>query len=186
VRKELRRWLRQLHEEVPVTPLLVTRDREEALEVARRVTVLRDGRIEQIGTPEQIYDQPASPFVYDFLGNGNLFSGRMHDGVVVVGETAFAGPETAGSPATDVVAFVRPHDIRVAREAGGPATLAARVVRAQAVGPVAGLELERLDRREPFTVRLSQEQFRRLRPRLGEPVFMELQNGWVFSDDYSI
>jgi sulfate transport system ATP-binding protein len=154
--------------------------------VAGRVAILRDGRIEQVGTPEAIYDQPASPFVCDFLGDVNLFGGREHSGVVVVGETAFAGPETARGPTTDTVAFVRPRDIRLTREAGGPAALAAQVVRSRAAGPVAQLELERLDRHEQFTVLLSQEQFRRLQPRVGEPVFGELQNVRVFSDDYSI
>ena len=91
VRKELRRWLRKLHEEIHITTLFVTHDQEEALEVADRVAILRDGRIEQIGTPEEIYDHPASPFVYDFLGNVNLFSGRVREGSVVIGETKFAG-----------------------------------------------------------------------------------------------
>ena len=90
VRKELRRWLRQLHDEIHITTLFVTHDQEEALEVADRVAILRDGRIEQIGTPEEIYDHPASPFVYDFLGNVNLFSGRVKDGAVTIGETEFA------------------------------------------------------------------------------------------------
>jgi sulfate transport system ATP-binding protein len=116
VRKELRRWLRQLHDEIHITTLFVTHDQEEALEVADRVAILRDGKIEQIGTPEEIYDHPASPFVYDFLGNVNLFSGRVRDGAVVIGETEFASPETAGETDSDAVAFVRPHDIRVTRE----------------------------------------------------------------------
>jgi len=83
VRKELRRWLRQLHDEIHITTLFVTHDQEEALEVSDRVAILRNGSIEQIGTPEEIYDKPASPFVYDFLGNVNLFSGRVKDGAVV-------------------------------------------------------------------------------------------------------
>ena len=117
VRKELRRWLRKLHDEIHITTLFVTHDQEEALEVADRVAILRDGRIEQIGTPEEIYDNPASPFVYDFLGNVNLFSGRVREGTVIIGETEFAVEETAGETDTDAVAFVRPHDIRIMREA---------------------------------------------------------------------
>ena len=96
VRKELRRWLRKLHEEIHITTLFVTHDQEEALEVADRVAILRAGSIEQIGTPEEIYDNPASPFVYDFLGNVNLFSGRARDGAVVIGDDEFAVPGTAG------------------------------------------------------------------------------------------
>ena len=121
VRKELRRWLRKLHEEIHITTLFVTHDQEEALEVADRVAILRAGSIEQIGTPEEIYDNPASPFVYDFLGNVNLFSGRVRDGAVVIGDTKVASSETAGESDSDAIAFVRPHDIRVSREAGGHA-----------------------------------------------------------------
>ncbi len=185
VRKELRRWLRQLHEEIHVTTLFVTHDQEEALEVSDRVAILRDGKIEQIGTPEEIYDKPASPFVYDFLGNVNLFSGRVKDGTMVIGGTEFAAPDAAGEQDSDAVAFVRPHDIRVTRFASGPA-LAALVVRSNAAGPVANLELKRLDSGEIFTVQLSKELFQELAPKPGEQVFVELKNVKIFSDDYSI
>ena len=156
VRKELRQWLRQLHDEIHVTTLFVTHDQEEALEVADRVAILRDGRIEQIGTPEEIYDNPATPFVYDFLGNVNLFSGRVRDGTVIIGETEFAAPETAGETDTDAVAFVRPHDIRIMREPSGQKTFPARVNHFNAVGPLANLELERLDSGGNFTAAVEQ------------------------------
>ena len=185
VRKELRRWLRQLHDEIHVTTLFVTHDQEEALEVSDRVAILRDGRIEQIGTPEEIYDKPASPFVYDFLGNVNLFSGRVKDGAVVIGGTEFATADAAGEQDSQAVAFVRPHDIRVTRQANGPA-LAALVVRSNAAGPVANLELKRQDSGEQFTVQLSKELFQELSPKPGEQVFVELKNVRVFADDYSI
>ncbi|MEI8288941.1 MAG: sulfate ABC transporter ATP-binding protein [Verrucomicrobiota bacterium] len=185
VRKELRRWLRQLHDEIHITTLFVTHDQEEALEVSDRVAILRAGKIEQIGTPEQIYDQPASPFVYDFLGNVNLFSGRMKDGALVIGGTGFAAPDNRGGEDSAAVAFVRPHDIRVTRQAAGPA-LTAQVIRSNAAGPVANLELKRLDSGEYFTVQLGKEQFQELQPKVGEQVFVELKNVKVFSDDYSI
>ena len=185
VRKELRRWLRQLHDEIHVTTLFVTHDQEEALEVSDRVAILRAGQIEQIGTPEEIYDKPASPFVYDFLGNVNLFHGRVKDGAVVIGETKFATSDAAGEQDSAAVAFVRPHDIRVTRVATGPA-LAAQVIRSNAAGPVANLELKRLDSGEQFTVQLSKELFQELLPKAGEKVFVELKNVKVFSDDYSI
>ena len=76
VRKELRRWLRHLHDELHVTSIFVTHDQEEALEVADRVVVINQGRIEQEGTPQQVWDNPATPFVYGFLGDVNLFKGR--------------------------------------------------------------------------------------------------------------
>jgi sulfate transport system ATP-binding protein len=149
------------------------------------VAILRAGKIEQIGTPEEIYDHPASPFVYDFLGNVNLFSGRVKDGSVVIGETEFSLGEKTGENDTAAVAFVRPHDIRVTRVAAGPA-LAAQVVRSNAAGPVANLELKRLDSGELFTVQLSKELFQALSPKSGETVFVELKNVRIFGEDYSI
>jgi sulfate transport system ATP-binding protein len=186
VRKELRRWLRKLHDEIHITTLFVTHDQEEALEVADRVAILRDGRIEQIGTPEEIYDNPASPFVYDFLGNVNLFSGRVREGTVIIGETEFAVEETAGETDTDAVAFVRPHDIRITREANGQKTFLARIVRCNAAGPLANLELERLDNGGLFAAQLSKEEFQQLQPKAGEQVFVELKNVKIFSEDFSI
>ena len=182
VRKELRHWLRKLHEEIHVTTLFVTHDQEEALEVADRVAILREGRIEQIGTPEEIYDHPATPFVYDFLGNVNLFAGRAREGAVVIGETRIPAPGMTSAPETPAAAFVRPHDIHVTREPGGAATLAARVKHSHAAGALAHLDLERLDNGEPFTVELSKEQFRQLRPRPGERVYVELRNVRVFPE----
>jgi sulfate transport system ATP-binding protein len=186
VRKELRRWLRQLHDEIHITTLFVTHDQEEALEVADRVAILRDGKIEQIGTPEEIYDHPASPFVYDFLGNVNLFSGRVHEGAVVIGDTEFSVPGNAGNQSSDTVAFVRPHDIRITREANGQKTIPARIVRSNAAGPMANLELERLDGSGQFTAQLSKEEFQQLQLKAGEQVFVELKNVKIFADDFSI
>ena len=180
VRKDLRRWLRELHDEIHMTTLFVTHDQEEALEVADRVAIMRDGRIEQIGTPDEIYDHPASPFIYDFLGNVNLFHARVSDGQLVI--------QAPGSGATtsDTVAFVRPHDIRVTRDASGAGKIPARVLRHHAAGPVAHLELAGLDDGKGFAVQLSREQFRELQPQPGETLYVELQKVRVFPNDYSI
>ena len=201
VRKELRRWLRRLHDEIHVTTLFVTHDQQEALEVADRVAILRDGRIEQIGTPEEIYNQPASPWVYDFLGNVNLFRGRLREGTLVVGDAELAVGHAPGRSGTQAVAFVRPHDIRVSRKPDAPKTLPARILRVNAAGPVAHLELELVEgasddigrdrtaeglESRPFTIQLSQEQFRELRPQPGEYVFVEIMIINIFSDDYKI
>jgi len=186
VRKELRHWLRTLHQELHVTTLFVTHDQEEALEVAGRVAILRDGKIEQIGKPEEIYDHPATPFVYDFLGHVNLFKGRVHGGKVEIGTTRIAAPESAGEADSTAIAFVRPHDVHVTRKRGGPAAFAARVVRFHAAGPQARLELQRFDNGETFTAQLSKEQFHQLQPQPGERVFVELQNVKIFPEDYSI
>ena len=186
VRKELRHWLRQLHEEIHVTTLFVTHDQEEALEVADRVAILREGKIEQIGTPTEIYDHPATPFVYDFLGHVNAFAGRVRDGALEIGDSKFAATGAADGTEKSATAFVRPHDIRVSREPRGTDTLKARVKHCNAVGPFANLELERLDSHEQFTVQLSKEQFRELQPLPGEELFVELRNVRVFPEDFSI
>ena len=96
VRKELREWLRRLHDEVPVTTVFVTHDQEEALEVADEIVVINQGRVEQVGTPDQLYDSPANEFVMGFLGPVTQLDGalvRPHD--IEVATTFFAGG-TAG------------------------------------------------------------------------------------------
>ena len=97
VRPELRRWLRRLHDEIHVTSVFVTHDQEEALEVADRIVVMNEGRIEQEGTPEEVYEHPANPFVLNFLGNVNLFHGRVHNGRAQTGRLDLAAPEHATS-----------------------------------------------------------------------------------------
>jgi len=186
VRKELRRWLRQLHDEIHITTLFVTHDQEEALEVADRVAIMRDGHIEQIGTPEEIYDHPASPFVYDFLGSVNLFSGRIKDGAVTIDGTEFAAPGAAGDLDADAIAFVRPHDVRITRTPGGQKNFPAIVLRCNAAGPVANLELERINDGGQFNAQMSKEEFQQLQPKAGEQVYVELKNVKVFPEDYSI
>jgi sulfate transport system ATP-binding protein len=186
VRKELRQWLRKLHEELHITTLFVTHDQEEALEVAGRVAILRAGKIEQIGTPKEIYDHPATPFVYDFLGDVNAFTGEVRDGNMHIGEGKFPAPETKKEKDTSLTAFVRSHDIRVSRESSGPMSFAARVVRFYPVGHVTRLELARFDSGETFTAQLSKEQFEDLKPEAGGSVFVELRNVKIFGEDYSI
>src|SRR5580765_5505484 len=112
VRKELREWLRRLHDEVPVTTVFVTHDQEEALEVADEIVVINDGRIEQIGTPDELYDEPANDFVMGFLGPVTTLGGRL----------------------------VRPHDLIVER-APEPGAVAARITRLARVGFEVRVEL---------------------------------------------
>ena len=148
-RKELRRWLRRLHDELHVTSIFVTHDQEEALEVADRVVVINHGRIEQSGSPQEVWDHPASPFVYGFLGDVNLFHGRAHQGEVSLQGMQLAAPEHAAAQNAKAFAYVRPHDLDVQRYTPGTAGLPVRLARAIVVGPIARLELIAIDQTQP-------------------------------------
>ena len=146
VRKELRRWLRRLHDEMHITSVFVTHDQEEAMEVADRIVVMNQGRIEQEGTPDEVYDHPATPFVLQFLGDVNLFHGRAHEGEMLIGADHHAvrlqTPEHGQAQDAKALAYVRPHDLHVERYKPGAAGIVARLTRAIVVGPMARLELE--------------------------------------------
>src|SRR5476651_1931134 len=107
VRKELRRWLRRLHDDLHVTSIFVTHDQEEALEVADQVVLMNKGNVEQIGAPDEVYNHPASPFVYSFLGNVNMFRGRVQEGVLDLGSASFDAPDHAGARDAKGIGYVR-------------------------------------------------------------------------------
>lgn len=175
VRKELRSWLRRLHDDMHITSVFVTHDQEEALEVADRVVVMNEGRIEQIGTPDEVYENPASPFVYEFLGNVNLFHSRLHRGRAWIDGIEVDAPEHAEAEELAAVAYVRPHDIEVDRTAQGDTALAARVTHVLSVGPIVRLELVRDDSKDknPIQVEISKERFRELQLVRGDQVFIK-------------
>jgi sulfate transport system ATP-binding protein len=133
VRKDLRRWLRQLHDEMGLTSVFVTHDQEEALELADEVVVMSKGRIEQIGSPADIYDHPATPFVFQFLGNANRLEARIEGGQAQVAHWRVAAPDLPDGPG---VAFIRPHEIDVTL-ADPVATIRHQVV----LGPTVRLDL---------------------------------------------
>ena len=118
VRKDLRRWLREVHQQTGLTTIFVTHDQDEAMELADRVVVLNEGRIEQIGTPEELYDRPASPFVISFVGEAVALPVTVADGHV-----NFAGRElhidTHGLRSGPAKVFFRPADIAVASKGDG-------------------------------------------------------------------
>ncbi|NHB58210.1 sulfate/molybdate ABC transporter ATP-binding protein [Acinetobacter shaoyimingii] len=113
VRKELRRWLRTLHDELHITSIFVTHDQEEALEVADQIVVMNKGNVEQIGSPREVYEKPATPFVFDFLGQANRFEGQNHQGIVQIGEDRIQVPLAKDAPTGDVIAFVRPDELTI-------------------------------------------------------------------------
>jgi len=179
VRQELRRWLRRLHDELHITSVFVTHDQEEALEVADRVVVMNEGRVEQIGTPQEVYDRPASPFVYGFLGKVNLFHARLAMGRARIGNVEVEVPAPTEDWDTSAVGYVRPHDLEVARQPAGGA-IEAVVRHVQAAGPTVRLELERADGGEPLEVELSRDRFGELALQPGERVYVSIRNLRVF------
>lgn len=186
VRKDLRRWLRKLHDDYQITSIFVTHDQEEALDVADRIVVMNEGRIEQIGTPDEVYEHPNSPFVYHFLGNVNLFKGRLHKGKLHHGSFAVDAPGFAGTVDTEAVGYVRPHDIAIEREASLEA-VSAKISYIHSVGAAVQLELIRQDTGEFLEAELSKDQFRRLNLKIGEEVYVKPKQLKVFiPQDYSI
>ena len=194
VRKELRRWLRRMHDELHVTSIFVTHDQEEALEVADRVVLMNAGRIEQIGSPQEVWDHPASPFVYGFLGDVNLFHGRAHEGEVHLEGMQLQAPEHAGAQNAKAFAYVRPHDLDVQRyvagqglDADGTARgIVVRLDRAIVVGPVARLELIAVeDTQQPgkdpiIEAQISAQQFREMGLAEGETLVVTPRRARVF------
>jgi sulfate transport system ATP-binding protein len=153
VRKELRRWLRRLHDEMHITSVFVTHDQDEAMEVADRVVVMNQGRIEQDGPPDEVYDHPATPFVLQFLGDVNLFHGRF-------------GHAPGGSTPPEDVSYVRPHELEIVAEAQEGA-LAVSLSQALTVGPQTRIEFKRLDDGSYVDVEMTRSDYNALRERLG-------------------
>jgi sulfate transport system ATP-binding protein len=171
VRVELRRWLRQLHDEVGVTSVFVTHDQDEALEVADQVAVMNRGRIEQVGSPDEVYHHPATSFVYNFLGNVNLFHGRVDNG------TTHIHHEKTGQ-----LVFVRPHALEISRQPGGANHFRATTKHINAAGPTVKVEAV-TNWGAPVHVEMPQDQFRRLALRNGEEVFITPRDAAVFADE---
>jgi sulfate transport system ATP-binding protein len=183
VRKDLRRWLRRLHDELHVTSLFVTHDQEEALEVADRVVVLNQGQIEQIGTPDEVYDHPATPFVYQFLGDVNLFHGRLYEDHAHIGEAEMKTPGQSSAEESAAVFYVRPHELEVLRQPSGSQAVRALVRDVRRVGSVIRLELERLDGRGTLEAELARERYEddEKALRKGEHVFVQPKSLRVFT-----
>ena len=182
VRKELRRWLRRLHDELHVTSIFVTHDQEEALEVADRVVLMNGGRIEQVGSPEEVWAHPASAFVYGFLGNVNRFEGRVDRGLVRIGDYTWSSPAHQGVNDRKAVAFVRPHEFEIERYSPGAEGIAVQLGRALPFGGSVRLELQRTHRddEEFVEAELPVERFAQLALRTGETLVVRPRVAQVF------
>ncbi|GAA5234454.1 sulfate ABC transporter ATP-binding protein [Verticiella sediminum] len=179
VRKELRRWLRRLHDELNVASVFVTHDQEEALEVADRVVLMNAGHIEQVGTPREVWERPASPFVYGFLGGVNQFKGTVSAGVLHADGIVVPAPELADAD-QPAVAYVRPHELDIEPYRQGGEGLAVRLNHAWLAGPSAYLELMRDGSNEPIEAEIPEGEFHRLDLKEGDALLARPRRARVF------
>ena len=182
VRKELRRWLRRLHDELHISSVFVTHDQEEALEVSDRIVLMNKGRIEQIGSPREIYEDPKTSFAHSFIGNVNEFRGQVEGNYLRIGQDLLPHGRTDLSDGQPVVAFARPHDTEIVVSpepgAGQGLGIAAKVNRILDSGSLTRVELvangaARGDKLEYFEVEVAPEQLAGLGLTTGQRVWLK-------------
>jgi sulfate/thiosulfate transport system ATP-binding protein len=189
VRKDLRRWLRRLHDELHITSIFVTHDQDEALEVADRVVLMDHGKVEQVGTPQEVYRHPATPFVYGFLGASNTFHGRVEGQSLRVGDALLAHQNPAFDEGASVVAFARPHELEIIPSSiqsiqGVPATIS----RILALGVTARIELTGLGEIRPahFDVEITHTHLQTLGLQEGQTVQLVPSQLKIFKDTHEL
>ena len=185
VRSELRVWLRRFHDEFHVTSLFVTHDQEEAFEVADKVVVMNQGRVEQTGTPTEVFEHPANAFVMDFLGNVNVFPVQLLNGRAMIGQVEIPLPHvpTGGDEGR---VFVRPHELEIIRTREGSSALEAEVTHINPAGSVVKVRLIA----KPFglmvSVDVAPERYSALGLKPGEMVYIAPKRARMFAEDYVI
>jgi sulfate/thiosulfate transport system ATP-binding protein len=184
VRKDLRRWIRHFHKDIHITSIFVTHDQDEALEVADRVVVMNQGRIEQIGTPDEVYDEPGNPFVFSFLGRSVTFHGRMEQGRLHLGRSITDLPDShLAQESAPVIIYVRPQDLWIANKAAEGPYLQATILDVNLAGPLVYLELERCDNDESFQVEIPAEQGREIDLKVGNIIYVNLKRYRAFAQN---
>ncbi|HXE79847.1 MAG TPA: sulfate/molybdate ABC transporter ATP-binding protein [Vicinamibacterales bacterium] len=178
VRQELRRWLRRLHDQIQLTSVFVTHDQEEALELADRVVVMNEGRIEQDATPDMVLEHPASPFVMTFVGRVNIFHGRVHNGRAELGPLAIEYPDHTSPETREAAGYARPHELEVSREDAGGG-LWAIVSDVRTAGALVKIELTDGAGRLIF-VEIGRDRHEELRFAPGERVYVKPKRVRVF------
>ena len=188
VRKELRRWLRRLHDELHISSIFVTHDQEEALEVADKIVLMNKGRIEQIGAPREIYNEPATAFAYSFIGNVNEFRGRVEGSNLRIGDDLLPHGRAGLRDGQAIVAYARPHETEIFPDSAGECGVTAKVNRILASGAVARVELvangaARGGRTDYFEVELTPAEISALGLAAGKHVRIASRRLSVFGDN---
>jgi sulfate/thiosulfate transport system ATP-binding protein len=189
VRGGLRTWLRRFHEELHVTSIFVTHDQEEAFEVADRVVVMNRGKIEQHGTPIEVFEHPATAFVMDFLGNVNKLPVRVEGGRALLGETGTVElPAKLFGTGEDgrIDAYIRPHELDISRSPDSGNCLLAKVVHVNPAGSIVKVRLMAEDFGLMINVDLTPERYRTLALHPNDAVYVTPKAAKVFEPDYTI
>ncbi len=185
VRLELREWLRRLHDEIHVTSVFVTHDQEEAFAVADTVVVMRSGKIEQIGTPTEVFENPANAFVMDFLGQVNVFEGIIADGLPkITGYSALKGPPQKDFCSNTI--YVRPYELEIEITPSASDSLPAKVFHINPAGPVVRIHLQDLDSTARVFVEVNFAKFKELNVAAGQVVYIQPKRLRIFAPDYMI
>lgn len=193
VRKELRRWLRSLHDELHISSIFVTHDQEEALEVADQIVVMNKGNIEQIGNPREVYEHPATPFVFDFLGQANRLEGQRQGNRVIFSADQLVLPQHYQHPQSqhepsqansqnNVIVFARPNELHIHLQSPAEPSLQAKVIREVWLAGQIRMELQ--DRQgRLLEVALTAEQQSGLTLQPGQTVWVTASNLHLFDHD---
>lgn len=186
VRLELRGWLRRFHDELGVTSIFVTHDQEEAFDVADKVVIMNRGRIEQAGTPLEVFEHPANAFVLDFLGNVNVLNVSLQNGKARLGELEMDYPNYPHPETRDAAVYVRPHELRIDRFNRGGSSLEGKVVHITPAGAVMKVRVRSDEFGLLLNVDLAATEFAELRLEPGDRVYVSPRQMRVFVPDYSI
>jgi sulfate transport system ATP-binding protein len=175
VRQELRRWLRYLHDELHITSVFVTHDQEEALEVSDSVVILNKGGIEQIGAPDDVYENPANPFVYSFLGNVNLFHARLEEGALSL--------QHREKSEGDSTLFIRPHDISITADNASGKGIAARIITHKVLGNRVRIALKTLEGERDVEAEIEKKDWNALKENTLNTVYLHILEARVYTPE---
>lgn len=184
VRQNLRKWLRDFHKTLSVTTILVTHDQDEALEVASKVVVMNEGKIEQVGTPEEVYNQPETPFVLNFLGNINLFRCRVENGAAILGNLSLSLQNKVDFNSESATLYVRPDQFEVTMLPINDNSIQTSIHHIHRVGALTKLELV-TEWKDTIQVELPQDKALILNLSLSDTIYITPKKLGVFEENTS-